>query len=165
MEVSGSLGKLSHSVAHNAFPKNLLGVVPKDREMDAFPPLSKFSFYTKRPEPILILSSENRLLSSLEDLKDYLIDELNLESEKKATVYFGLSSMSDFWEKWTKENVDKMEIRIEHCLEKYLIECGFKPNSFYIEIEPITMRRIGVRRNMPCNSEFRWKIDISLYDD
>jgi hypothetical protein len=52
MRVRGSLGGLSHTVAHDSFPKNLLGSVTKKQEDYAWPPFSKLNCYEAQPELI-----------------------------------------------------------------------------------------------------------------
>jgi hypothetical protein len=147
IRVKGSLGDLSHTVAHNAFPKNLLGAVSKAQEVYSWPPLSKLNFYKQPPK--LILSSEDRML----DLADRLA--YNVSFKEDTTVYLGLTTISHLWEAWTEENLRKVEELIKYDL-------GF--DGFNVEIERITdvICPYTKKQDIPCNEEFVWKLNISV---
>jgi len=145
MRVGGSLGNLSHPVAHNAFPKEVLGSVSKEQESYyAWPPFSKLKFYNKPPE--LLYSSEARML----DLSDTLMPSC---PDDERTVYFGLTTVSDIWDTWSEDNLQKIEDHIQYDL-------GF--DGYDVKIERITDAICGYtgKQDKPCYNEFLWKLDI-----
>ena len=145
MKVRGSLGDLSHTVRHDEFPSGLLGVMTKEQEGFAWPPFSKLSLYGDLPE--LILSSNDRML----DLSDHLAEYVRYGAG--TTVYFGLKTISYFWETWTDENLSNVEQLIEYDLEF---------DGYEVEIERVTDERgsLSQKQNAPCYHEFLWKLSI-----
>ena len=151
MRVRGSQGDLSHTVAHNAFPKEIFGEVKEDF---SWPPYSKLNFY--RNPPGLMISSEDRRL----DLSDTLTNSVTFEQGR--TVYLGVSTISHTWDVWDEETIKKIEEKIRYDLEF---------DGFNVEIERITNAKepkISIE-NINCDNEFLWKLDISValndYDD
>ncbi len=159
MRVNGSLGPLSHTVAHNAFPREILGTVIKKQEEISWPPFSKLNFYWQPPS--LIFSSEDRRLDLVDDLDRVLglFDLLDsVTSEKDVTVYFGLTTISHIWDAWTDVNLEKIENHIKYDLEF---------DGFNVEIERITdvICPQTKKQDIPCNTEFLWKLKISALNE
>lgn len=147
MRVRGSRGDLSHTVAHNAFPKDLFGAITKKQEPYSWPPFSKLNFYKSPPE--LIISSEDRML----DLADHLTNEVSFD--KDTTVYFGLKTISPLWKVWTEDNLKAVE---------NLIKYDLSFDGFKVDIERITnvICPYTKKQDIPCHEEFVWELNISV---
>jgi hypothetical protein len=146
MRVKGSLGDLSHTVAHNAFPKELFDEEAKNRsttDSGKWPPFSKLNFYI-RP-PTLVLSSEDRWLD--------LTDNLTNMVESGKPVYFGVTTISHLWETWTEDNLRTIE---------ELIEEDITFDGYSVKIERITdpICRYSRNQDISCNREFLWKLKL-----
>ena len=146
MGIRGSLGNLANTVPHDSFPKDLLGPVAKKQEPYAWPPLTKLNLYSEPPN--LILSSVNRML----DLSDILRDRV--ENNESTTVYFGLTTFSHKWKSWSEKNLRTIEKAIRYDL-------GF--DGFNVNIERFTciIDSGDKRKNLPCDTQFVWKLEIS----
>jgi hypothetical protein len=145
MRVKGSLGELSHVVAHNAFPKDIIGF-SSNEEKHAWPPLSQLSFY--RSMPTMLFSTMNRRL----DLADTLGDSIELGESRN--VVFGLKTSCHEWKAWTEKNLKIIEKQIRYDLEF---------DGFDVEIERITSAVCPVtkKKNLPSYKEFLWNLKIS----
>ena len=140
LRVKGSLGDLSHTVAHNAFPRYLFdSEVDRITEFSEWPPFSRFNFY-RRP-PTLYFSSVDRWI----DFTDNLTNIAGFEEGKP--IYFGLTTTSHLWKTWTEENLQEIEELIKNDL-------GF--DGFDVEVE-----RISRKLNKSCEKEFLWKLKIT----
>lgn len=128
--VTGSLGNLSHEVAHNAFPDTIFS----KNEDPRWPPFSELNFYEDTPN--LICSTVDRYFD-LADNFDYT-----------DTVFFGLKTISHAWETWNEENLSKIEETIKYDL-------GF--DGLNVDIERITTTNIN---NEHCTNEFLWRLNI-----
>ncbi|CAN7366956.1 hypothetical protein [Massilia sp. LjRoot122] len=145
MRVTGPLGMLGHTIAHNAFPGELLGRVPPKQEPHAWPELGRLSFYQAPPE--LVFESSHRLL----DLASHL--GWSIKGDEPITVYMGVSSISHKWPEWNEERLRKIE---------GLIKDDFAEDGYKVQVQRHTpaVDPHTKKKNRPCSDEFVWKLTI-----
>ena len=147
IRAKGPLGRLKHTVPHNAFPKDIFGRFGGEVGHYVWPPLSKLNFYADSPN--LTFSTEDRRL----DLSDRFGERVR-PGNKPTVVYFGLATVSHKWRDWSEKNLRAVEEIVKYDLEF---------DGFDVVIERFTnpISRYNKRFNKPCTSEFVWKLKIS----
>jgi hypothetical protein len=82
-----------------------------------------------------------------------LFDNLVLHSSQTTmTVYFGVSTMSTTWSRWSNAAISKIE---------EIVQDDFAADGYKVGLTRITQVGIGARRR--CSSEFMWKLLLRPY--
>lgn len=146
MRVRGSKGEFKNTIPHNDFPMKIFEEVTKQQEAYSWPPFSTLKFYRHPPE--LIFSSHDRRLNLSDNLTK------NVTIKKGRTLYCGISTISNDWKIWNEKNLKKVEADIRNDL-------GF--DGYNVNIERVTSAVCPVtkKKDIPCNTEFLWKLTIS----
>lgn len=143
MRVSGPLGKLGRTVAHNAFPADIFGRITASQEPYAWPELAQLTFHSSPPEQTF--RSVDRMLD--------LSDTIAPNSFETKIVYMGVSSLSHKWPVWNEERLQAVENQIKYDLSF---------DGFRVKVERHTsaINPYTRKKDRPCLDEFVWKLTI-----
>jgi hypothetical protein len=111
--------------------------IGKEQLPYAWPPKCRLNFYDGR---------DNLLFSSTDRLFDLFDNVMLAWPHNSRTIYFGISTTSSKWPKWSEEAIEKME---------WLINYDFSCDGYKVK-----KIRLSETDCLPCAEEFRWKLVI-----